>query len=85
MFMALKESVVEMIQSASWPDPITKKKALSKAKNLKPNLVAPSIFYNQTFLESMAAQVCVYTNNCRANAEMHIPYLMPNLITLDKY
>ena len=46
-----------MIQSASWPDPITKKKALSKAKNLKPNLVAPSIYFNQTFLESMSAQV----------------------------
>ena len=57
MFNALKESIVEMIQSASWPDPITKKKALSKAKNLKPNLVAPSIYFNQTFLESMSAQV----------------------------
>lgn len=57
MFVALKESVIEMIQQSSWPDSITKVKALSKARNLKPNLVAPSIFFNQTFLESMAAQV----------------------------
>lgn len=59
MFVALKESVIEMIQQSSWPDSITKVKALSKARNLKPNLVAPSIFFNQTFLESMAAQVCL--------------------------
>lgn len=59
MFVALKESVIEMIQQSSWPDSITKVKALSKARNLKPNLVAPSIFSNQTFLESMAAQVCL--------------------------
>jgi hypothetical protein len=57
MFVALKASVVEMIQQSSWPDTITKQKALSKARNLRPNVVAPSIFFNQTFLESMAAQV----------------------------
>jgi tRNA pseudouridine-54 N-methylase len=62
MFVALKESVVEMIQQSSWPDSITKQKALSKASNLRPNVVAPSIFFNQTFLESMAEQVLHHTS-----------------------
>lgn len=57
MFAELKESVVEMIGKASWPDAVTKRKALSKAKNLRPNLVAPSIFFNQTFLEEMGNAV----------------------------
>lgn len=57
MFTALKASVVEMIEEASWPDAVTKRKALSKARNLRPNLVAPSIFFNETFLEAAGAAV----------------------------
>lgn len=55
--MALKESVIDMIQKATWPDQITKKRALSKAQNLRPNLVAPPMYFNKTFLESVAAEV----------------------------
>ena len=57
MFIALKASIVEMIEKSSWPDPITKSKALSKARTLKSNLVTSSIYFNDTFLEGMAASV----------------------------
>ena len=57
MFNSLKESVVEMIQQSEWPDHFSKRKALRKAKNLRPHLVAPDMFFNATFLESLASQV----------------------------
>lgn len=60
MFMSLKTSIVEMIEQSSWPDPITKRKALSKARSLKSNLVTSPIFFNETFLEEMAASVSIY-------------------------
>ena len=57
MFNALKESVVEIIETSEWPDYVTKRKALRKAKNLRPHIIGPKMFFNATFLESMAAHV----------------------------
>lgn len=48
-----------MIENASWPDAVTKTKALRKAKNLRPNLVVPSIYFNETFVEETVAKVSV--------------------------
>lgn len=46
-----------MIESSTWPDTPTKIKALSKARNLRPNLVAPSIYFNSTFVDETVAKV----------------------------
>lgn len=57
MFNAVKESVVGMIESSDWPDYLTKRKAVRKARNLRSHLIAPKMFFNATFLESLAANV----------------------------
>lgn len=57
MFAALKQSVVEAIKESTWPDEVTKAKALRKAGKLHANLIAPKRFFNATFLENMVASV----------------------------
>lgn len=59
LFDSLKTSVVEMIENSNWPDAATKRRALRKANNLRPNLVAPSIYFNDTFVDETVAKVRV--------------------------
>ena len=46
-----------MIENSTWPDTATKSKALRKARNLRPNLIAPSIYFNNTFVDETVAKV----------------------------
>jgi len=57
IFLDLKESIVETIQQSDWLDPISRRRAVRKAKRLQSNLVSPDMFFNTTYLEEVVAEV----------------------------